>query len=174
MCRRFRRRLQSRKLRAWASAFVSYAHEDQEFVLALVEHLENQGLDVRYDRVALHIGDSLIRAISQEISEGDFLIAVVSSDSVESEWCQKELALAMTQGIDERRVKVLPVRYRSAEMPPMLQDAVGADADRDGVETVARRLAAAIQAHLEGREADAASAAAEAEDAQAACLLTRR
>lgn len=78
------------------SAFVSYAHEDQELVLVLVDHLQAQGLDIRYDGVVLQIGDSLIRAISQEIEEGDFLIAIVSPDSVESEWCQKELALAMT------------------------------------------------------------------------------
>jgi TIR domain len=62
------------------SAFVSYAHEDQEFVLALVDHLQAQGLNVRYDQIALHIGDSLIRAISREITEGDFLIAEASAD----------------------------------------------------------------------------------------------
>jgi hypothetical protein len=98
--------------KAVASAFISYAHEDQEFVLALVHELEEQGLDIRYDQVVLRIGDSLIRAISEEIANGDFLVAVVSPDSVESEWCQKELAVAATQGIDERRMKVLPVRYR--------------------------------------------------------------
>ena len=39
-----------------------------------------------------------------------------------SSWCQRELALAATQGINENRVKVLPVRFRGAEMPPMLAD----------------------------------------------------
>jgi TIR domain len=80
-----------------ASAFVSCAHEDQEFVLVLVEHLQAPGLDVRYDQVALHIGDSLIRAISREITEGDFLIAIVSPDS--------------------RRVRVVPDRACSGEDP---------------------------------------------------------
>lgn len=149
-----------------ASAFISYAHEDQEFVLALVERLEAQGLAVRYDQVALHIGDSLIRAISQEITEGDFLIAVVSPASVDSEWCQHELSLAKTQGINERRVKVLPVKFRGAEMPLMLQDTFWGDADRDDVETLARRLAAAIRANIEGREGDAAREAEEAEEAE--------
>jgi hypothetical protein len=148
------------------SAFVSYAHEDREFVLVLIEHLDAQGLNVRYDQVALHIGDSLIRAISQEIQEGDFLIAVVSPDSVESEWCQKELALAMTQGINERRVKVLPVRFRGAEMPAMLADTFWGDGDADDPETLARRLAAAIKAYLEGRDADAERDAGEAEPAE--------
>src|SRR5687768_700584 len=59
-----------------ASAFISYSHEDHEFVLALVQALQRQGLEIRYDQVALHIGDSLILAISQEIADGDFLIAV--------------------------------------------------------------------------------------------------
>ncbi len=131
----------------------------------LVQHLQRQGLEIRYDQVALHIGDSLIRAISQEIVEGDFLIAVVSPASAKSEWCQKELSLAMTQGIAERRVKVLPVRWREAAMPPMLGDALWADADRDDIETVARRLAAAMKAHLTGHDDQAARAAEDAVDA---------
>jgi hypothetical protein len=151
-----------------ASAFISYSHEDQEFVLALVQALQRQGLEIRYDQVALHVGDSLILAISREIADGDFLIAVVSPASARSEWCQKELSLAMTQGIAERRVKVLPVRWREAAMLPMLGDALWADADRDDIETVARRLAAAMEKHLAGRGDEAARAAEEAPEAQGA------
>jgi hypothetical protein len=51
-------------------------------------------------------------------------------------------------------------------MPPMLEDTVWADADRNNVETVARQLAAAMRAHLEGRDADAAREAEEAEEAE--------
>jgi hypothetical protein len=47
-------------------------------MLALVEHLQGQGLDIRYDQVVLNIGDSLIQKISHEIADGDFLVAVVS------------------------------------------------------------------------------------------------
>jgi hypothetical protein len=145
-----------------ASAFISYAHEDQEFVLALAEPLRAQGLDIRYDRVVLNIGDSLIQKISSEIANGDFLIAIVSPDSAQSEWCQRELSLAATQGINERRVKVLPVKFRGAEMPPMLGDLYWADADRESIETVARRLTASMRANLEGRAAEADRAAEEA------------
>jgi hypothetical protein len=149
-----------------ASAFISYAREDQEFVLALVEPLRTQGLDIRYDQVVLQIGDSLIQKISREIADGDFLIAIVSPDSVRSGWCQRELSLAATQGINENRVKVLPVKFRDAEMPEMLGDIYWADADTDAVETVARRLAASIRANLEGRETEADRAAEEAEAVQ--------
>jgi TIR domain len=150
-----------------ASAFISYAHEDQEFVLALVPELQAQGLDIRYDQVALHVGDSLIRAISREITGGDFLIAIVSPDSVASEWCQHEVELAMTQGINERRVKVLPVRYRGAAIPPVLQTLFWADADRYDIEAIAEALTAAMRANLEGREDDAEQEAAAVEEAAA-------
>jgi TIR domain len=155
-------------VRTLPSAFVSYSHKDDQFVLALVERLQAQGLEIRYDRVALHVGDSLTRALTHEITNGDFLIAVVSPDSVESEWCQTEVALAMNQGIGQRLPKVLPVRFGSVEMPPMLQDTVWVDADRENQETVARRLAAAMRAHLEGREGDAARDAEQAEPATGA------
>jgi hypothetical protein len=144
------------------SAFISYAHEDQEFVLALYEHLQSQGLDIRYDSVVLQIGDSLIETISREIVEGDFLIAIVSPDSVQSSWCQREVAIAATQGINEKQVKVLPVRFRGAEMPPMLTGIYWADADAQSVETIARRLAASMGAHIAGRGDDEAAAEAEA------------
>lgn len=138
------------------SAFISYAHEDQELMLELVEHLEAQGLDIRYDQVVLQIGDSLLQRISGEIADGAFLIAIISPDSVESGWCQRELSLAATQGIDEKRAKVLPVRYRGAPIPGMLGDIYYGDADRFSIETIAEKLAVAMRAHLEGRGDEAA------------------
>jgi hypothetical protein len=137
------------------SAFISYAHEDQEFMLALVELLRAQGLDIRYDQVAVQIGDSLIEKISGEIAEGDFLIAIVSPDSVESGWCQKELSLAATQGINQKRVKVMPVRFRGAQLPEILGGIFYGDADSYPVETLADKLATAIRAHQEGRSGEA-------------------
>lgn len=67
-----------------ASAFISYAHEDEEFMLPLAEHLQGQRLDIRYAQVVLNIGDSLIQKIWREIADGDFVVAIVSPDSVPS------------------------------------------------------------------------------------------
>jgi hypothetical protein len=132
-----------------SSAFISYAHGDQEFVLSLAERLQAGGLDVQFGQIVLRIGDSLVERISEAIAEGDFLIAVVSPDSVQSEWCRKELALAMTQGINQRRVKVLPIRYRAAPMPPGLADTYWADSGAD-VSMVAEKLLIAMEAQLKG------------------------
>jgi hypothetical protein len=88
---------------------------------------------------------------------------VISPDSIESEWCRKELALAMTQGINQRRVKVLPVKFRGAPMPPELGDTFYADADSFGIDGVAQALSFAIKSHQEGGEVDTAEARAHQE-----------
>lgn len=59
----------------------------------------------------------------------------------------KELALANTQGIDEKRVKVLPIKFRDAEMPSELGDIYYADADRFDLDALAEMLAKAIRRH---------------------------
>src|SRR5215471_5234619 len=103
------------------SAFVSYSHADEEFVLALVEELTRRGLEIRFDQVVMRVGDSLLQRLSSEIAAGDFLFAVISPDSIQSEWCRIELEQAMNEGIEEKQVKLLPVRYRQAPMPPYLR-----------------------------------------------------
>ena len=82
-----------RKLRVVPSAFVSYAHEDREFVLSLVEHLRGQGLEITYDQIALEIGDSLIRRISEAILEGDILHLARMLDGLRGEGVAPPLVL---------------------------------------------------------------------------------
>ena len=99
----------------------------------------------------MRVGDSLLQKLSSEIAAGDFLFAVISPDSIQSEWCRIELEQAMNEGIEEKQVKLLPVRYRQAPMPPYLRGTLWADADADDIETVARKLATAKDDHLADR-----------------------
>jgi hypothetical protein len=120
-----------------ASAFISYAHDDQEFVLTLVERLnEEEGLDIRYDQVVLHIGDSLIRAISREIGEGDFLIAVVSPNRWRRSVIGRRLCPLRVRNQDEQLAAVGRFRkvraYVGSERPNIVTDqpVVGLEAFR--------------------------------------------
>lgn len=125
--------------------FISYSHQDQEFVIALVERLEARGIRVWIDYVELVIGDSLIKKIGNAIHEGDFVIGVVSQHSVTSPWCQKELEIATTRGINEKRVTVLPIRLGGVDMPSFLTDIIYGE-DNDPA-TLADELVRAIEKH---------------------------
>ena len=127
--------------------FLSHAHEDKPLARAIADGLIARGVRVWLDEAEVRIGDSLIEQISAAIADGDFLIAIVSPDSLESSWCQRELALAAARGINEKRVIVLPVRYRGAEMPAALIDRLWIDADGVDVQTLVERLARDIGRH---------------------------
>lgn len=109
------------------SIFLSHSWEDKFFVRKLAEKLRNTGVDVWIDEAELKIGDSLIQKISGAIEKTDYVAAVISNNSVLSPWVQKELAIAMTQEIVGRKVKVLPILLEKCEIPGFLKDKLYAD-----------------------------------------------
>jgi hypothetical protein len=97
---------------ALPSIFISHAHEDTPLAQQLAPGLSDRGYHVWIDEVELRIGDSLVERIADASAEGDFVLAIVSPDSLRSKWCQQELSWAATKGIADRRVIVLPIRHR--------------------------------------------------------------
>ena len=127
--------------------FISYAHADAAVARALQRALEAHGMRVWIDETELRVGDDLVERIAQAVSGVDFVLAVVSDASVNSNWCRQELSWAASGGIDQGRVRVLPLRLDAIEMPPVVRGKVYLDVDRAGPEAVVERLVADIRSH---------------------------
>ena len=167
-----------------ADVFVSYAHDDAEWVMALAAALQDTGFSVTYDRYVLRAGDSLIDRLAQAITDGAFVVAVISPSSINSGWCQKEINLAMTEGINERHPKVIPIRILGAPVPERLKDTFCPEFELP--DEAAAQLAGDISSHRADRGAseqapsppvrvsDAVEAQAAPADAQAAPALDWR
>lgn len=132
------------------SLFVSYAHEDTHLAQELASAMEALGARVWLDQGELLIGDSLLAGISEAIEEFDFVAALVSPASVQSNWCRKEIALAMSKQLQRgsRLVTVLPVRVGDVEMPPSLLDVKWMPLDPTQVAECAAHLVADASRHL--------------------------
>ena len=89
--------------------FISYAHEDLDVARVIANGLQDEGCYPWLDDGELRVGDSLIERVTTAAHEAEFVVALVSGYSVASNWCQKELAIAMTGELAIRGVKVLPV-----------------------------------------------------------------
>lgn len=109
------------------SVFLSHSSKDKFFARKLAETLSSDEVKVWIDEAELKIGDSLIDKIAAAIDRADFVAAILSHSSVRSEWVTKELRLAMTQEIEGRRVKVLPILIERCEIPDFLRDKLYAD-----------------------------------------------
>ncbi|MBN1666080.1 MAG: toll/interleukin-1 receptor domain-containing protein, partial [Anaerolineales bacterium] len=74
--------------------FISYGHEDEEFVLRLARDLEGRGAQVWIDRGDLHPGVEWQRSIANAIANCQAFLLVVSKDSLASTYVNQEMALA--------------------------------------------------------------------------------
>lgn len=131
-----------------ASCFISYNHADKALARKIDDGLSALDYRVWIDEGELRVGDSLINAISEAIDQVDFLIALVSEDSVSSNWCQKEVSLAMTGEVGKKGITVLPCRVGDVAMPPTLADKLYLSVNSDDVAEAVTRLHTAMTQHL--------------------------
>lgn len=116
------------------TAFISYAHRDAPFVARLAEDLVANGVGVWLDRWEIKVGDSISDRIQQGIQDSDYLVIVLSPNSVNSSWVREELNAARIKQLESRQVVVLPVLYQDCEIPPLLKDKYYADCRREHYE----------------------------------------
>src|SRR5262245_26921314 len=110
-----------------SSIFLSHSWKDKNFVKRLAKALDSYGIRVWLDEAEINIGDSLIQKIGEAINETDFVGVVLSGNSINSEWVQRELNLAINKEFNIRKVVVLPILLEAVEIPPFLRDKLYAD-----------------------------------------------
>ena len=99
------------------SMFISHSWKDKPLARRIGNALSAAGVRVWIDEASIKIGDSLIGKIREGIDETDFLVALISKNSIDSEWVTKELDIAMNQEIKGKSVKVLPVLLDDSPLP---------------------------------------------------------
>ncbi len=102
-----------------AQVFISYSRREILFVKKLAKDLEEQGYDVWFDLTDIAGGDHWADEIQKGIEESEDFIIVVSSNSIESEWVEKEFLFANNQGL-----KIIPILFDDCEakLPIWLMD----------------------------------------------------
>jgi len=109
------------------SIFLSHSSKDKFFVRTLADHLRSYGIKVWIDEAEINIGDSLIEKIGRAIESTDYVGVVLSHNSINSEWVQRELQIALQKEIKGKKVVVLPILIEAIELPPFLKDKLYAD-----------------------------------------------
>lgn len=109
------------------SIFMSHSSKDKFFVRKLADHLRSYGIKVWIDEAEINIGDSLTEKIGRAIEGTDYVGVVLSHNSINSEWVQRELQIALQKEIKGKKVVVLPILIETVELPPFLKDKLYAD-----------------------------------------------
>ena len=125
------------------SVFLCHASVDKPFVEELARDLRSTGIDFWLDKWEIKVGNSIVEKIQDALEAQDFLIVVLSPESVSSTWVKKELTAALVRELEDRQVVILPVLFRETQIPSPLRDKLYADFTVNyttGMETLLKRL----------------------------------
>jgi hypothetical protein len=92
--------------------FISYSRNDLNFVQGFAQTLMSNGIDVWWDLSSLQGGDDWTDAIPQAIENCAICVVVLSPNSVQSDWVQKEYTYALNQ-----KKRIVPLLYQACKIP---------------------------------------------------------
>lgn len=133
------------------TVFLCHSSKDKPIVERIYNDLKRENIGVWFDKWEIFVGDSIIEKIEQGLKYKDYLVIVLSTNSVESKWVKKELSTALIEEIEEKSVVVLPILVEDCERPLLLKDKRYADF-RENYQKGFNELILAIKAHQERRE----------------------
>ncbi len=90
--------------------FISYSRIDLDIAEKIVNALARDDLEPWIDWKSIPKGETFEREIQQGIEKAEIFLFLVSPDSVQSEWCNKEIVHAVKNG-----KRILPVVIRDTE-----------------------------------------------------------
>ena len=123
-----------------AYIFLSHSHHDKPFARKVAADIRASGHTVWIDEAEINVGDSLIEKISDGLEQVDFVAAILSEASLDSAWVQKELEIASSREIEEKRVVVMPLLLGDVELPRFLKGKFYADFRKEENYTAAIKL----------------------------------
>ena len=121
------RRVLEGVLCAGTRVFVSHCSSDKAFVRKLVDDLLKRDLNVWFDERELKTGDSIVEGIEGGLKNTDYLMVILSKESVNSKWVRAELNAALMNELSGGGTVLLPTLMEDCEIPELLRDRVYAD-----------------------------------------------
>jgi formylglycine-generating enzyme required for sulfatase activity len=92
--------------------FISYSRKDISFIDRLAADLKSAGIEVWYDVTRIAGGARWRSEIENALRNSQYVIVVLSPDSIASEWVEREFLFS-----SNLRRKVIPLMYRACEVP---------------------------------------------------------
>jgi hypothetical protein len=123
-----------------AKVFISYSRKDMAIVRQLANDLEKADFDVWWDISELKGGDAWMRTIQAALKTSKYCVVVLSPNSVESGWVEKEYSYAISRG-----TKIIPIISKTCEVPLALGNIHHIDFRGNRYDSGLRELLIALQ-----------------------------
>jgi hypothetical protein len=92
------------------SCFISYAHQDEAFAEQLHADLQQAGVTCWFAPHDMKIGDKIRPTIDRSIHAHDKLLLILSQNSIDSDWVEKEVETAFERESQSKQLALFPIR----------------------------------------------------------------
>lgn len=106
---------------------ISYSHKDKKFANTLKKALIRYNLSVFLDEHEMQVGEDIAARLRNEIMRCDFVIIIITPNSIESNWVNWEIDFALNWELTENKVKVLPILMQGNLIPGRLKEKIYLD-----------------------------------------------
>jgi FHIPEP family/TIR domain len=120
--------------------FLSYSSTDAALARRLALDLRAANVDVWLDQWALGVGEQFEQRIERGVDEAEFVIVLLTSASVASNWVDREWRRKVHDEARTERIAVVPVRGEACDMPDFLAQRSHADISGGSYPLGLRRL----------------------------------
>ena len=90
------------------SIFVSHAGPDSEFAKWVSDGLQKVGIEAKLDQAEIKAGNNIVTWMNEAAGESDYLLVLLSQESVKRYWVELEWSNALMKEADLRRTFVIP------------------------------------------------------------------
>ncbi|MET9632619.1 TIR domain-containing protein [Lentzea sp. NPDC006480] len=127
----------------------SFAEEDRERVLPIVELLKELGVTVFYDedRQVEMWGVDLVEYFSETFSSRARFVLLFSSQHYVSEWARLQRRAAQARALEQHTEYLLPIRIDDTPVPGLLPTIAYLDMRKHSNETIAKAVAEKLAQH---------------------------
>lgn len=122
-----------------AKIFISHSSKDKKFATWLGTDLKASGHTPWFDEWDICVGESIPEKISNGLSDANFIVVVLSSNSIKSKWVEREWHTKYWSEIEKNQTIVLPLLIEDCDIPELLKTKKYADFRwnyNDGLEDV--------------------------------------
>src|ERR1700681_1093949 len=100
--------------------FISHAGADSAKAAAVAELLNRAGIEVRFDRQELRLGDSFLSFMESALSTADYCLLLWSKFAAGTPWVQLEWEAALYRSVQQKRSFLVLALLEEAPVPVLL------------------------------------------------------
>ena len=135
-----------------AKVYISYNNRDSAIATKISEVLKGAGHEILIDVDTLLPGQDISSTLFYALRQSDFMIVIISENSVDSKWVQNEIGAALSYSAERKNFGLFPLVVGSPQIPDSIRHKLYIQVAPEEVDLAATRVLDAIN-KFQGRRA---------------------